>query len=107
MAREKIAIFVGPENSFDGDLTFEQFGQIFRGEITDWSKAGGKPGPIRFIDRPASSDTRTAFNAYPTFQKAPFKTGATADPVAVDETAAVIGQLGNDGIVLTRSPTKS
>ncbi|MEO1593353.1 MAG: substrate-binding domain-containing protein, partial [Cyanobacteria bacterium J06632_22] len=35
--REKIAIIVGPENPFDGDLTFEQFAQIFRGEITDWS----------------------------------------------------------------------
>ena len=98
VAREKIAIFVGPDNGFDGDLTFEQFGQIFRGEITDWSEVGGEPGPIRFVDRPDSSDTRTAFNAYPTFQQAAFETGATADPVAVDETEAVVEQLGRDGI---------
>ena len=98
VAREKIAIFVGPENSFDGDLTFEQFGQIFRGEITDWSEVGGEPGPIRFVDRPDFSDTRAAFNQYPTFQQAPFETGATAEQVAEDETSAVVEQLGNDGI---------
>ena len=98
VAREKIAIFVGPENSFDGDLTFEQFGQIFRGEITDWSEVGGEPGAIRFVDRPDFSDTRAAFNQYPTFQQAPFETGATAEQVAEDETEAVIAELGNDGI---------
>ena len=98
VAREKIAIFVGPDNGFDGDLTFEQFGQIFRGEVTNWSEVGGEAGPIRFVDRPESSDTRTAFNAYPTFQQAAFATGATADPVAVDETEAVVEQLGSDGI---------
>ena len=98
VAREKIAIFVGPENGFDGDLTFEQFGQIFRGEITDWSEVGGEPRPIRFIDRPDFSDTRAAFNQYPTFQQAPFETGTTAEPVAEDETEAVIAQLEDDGI---------
>ena len=98
VAREKIAIFVGPENSFDGDLTFEQFGRIFRGEVTDWSQVGGQPGPIRFVDRPDYSDTRAAFNQYPTFQQASFETGANAEQVAEDETEAVVAQLGNDGI---------
>ena len=98
VAREKIAIFVGPENSFDGDLTFEQFGRIFRGEVTDWSQVGGQPGPIRFVDRPDYSDTRAAFNQYPTFQQASFETGANAEQVAEDDTAAVVAELGNDGI---------
>lgn len=98
IAREKIAIIVGPDNPFNGDITFEQFGQIFRGEITDWSELGGEPGPIRFVDRPEFSDTRQAFQPYPVFQAAPFETGVTADPVAVDETDAVIEALGSDGI---------
>ncbi len=98
IAREKIAIIVGPDNPFDGDITFEQFGQIFRGEITDWSELGGEPGPIRFVDRPDFSDTRQAFQSYPTFQSAPFVTGSTADPVAEDETDAVVEALGTDGI---------
>lgn len=98
IAREKIAIVVGPDNPYDGDITFEQFGQIFRGEITDWSELGGEPGPIRFVDRPEFSDTRQAFRPYPVFQAAPFETGVTADPVGVDETDAVIEALGSDGI---------
>ncbi|HIK56148.1 MAG TPA: DUF4912 domain-containing protein [Synechococcales cyanobacterium M55_K2018_004] len=98
LERAKIAIIVGPNSPFQGDLTFEQFAKIFRGEITDWSQLGGAPGPIRFVDRPESSDTRQAFRNYPVFQTAPFTTGATADPVSTDDTAAVISALGDDGI---------
>lgn len=43
VSREKIAIIVGPDNPFDGDITFEQFARIFRGEITDWSELGEHP----------------------------------------------------------------
>ncbi|MEO1404399.1 MAG: substrate-binding domain-containing protein, partial [Cyanobacteria bacterium J06635_1] len=98
ISREKIAIVVGPDSPFDENLTFEQFAQIFRGEITDWSELGGEPGEIRFVDRPESSDTRAAFQNYPVFQAAPFETGATADPVDADETRAVIEALGDDGV---------
>ncbi len=98
IARDKIAVIVGPENPFAGNITFEQFAQIFRGEITDWSELGGESGPIRFVDRPEESDTRRSFQAYPVFQAAPFATGATADAVSVDETDAVIETLGDDGI---------
>ena len=98
IAREKIAIIVGPDNPFEGDITFEQFAQIFRGDVTNWSELGGEPGPIRFVDRPESSDTRRAFQAYPVFQAASFVTGATADTVDVDETDAVVEALGDDGI---------
>ena len=98
LSREKIAIIIGPENPYSGDLTFEQFAKIFRGEITDWSQVGGPAGPIRFIDRPAFSDTREAFKNYPVFQAAPFQTGATATQIATDETADVIKELGKDGI---------
>jgi ABC-type phosphate transport system substrate-binding protein len=96
--REKIAIIVGPENPFNGNLTFEQFAKIFRGEITDWSQVGGPAGPIRVIDRPELSDTRQAFKPYPVFQAAPFATGATAAPVSQDSTVDVINALGKDGI---------
>ncbi|MBW4468130.1 MAG: DUF4912 domain-containing protein [Pegethrix bostrychoides GSE-TBD4-15B] len=98
LSRAKIAIIIGPENPYAGDVTFDQFARIFRGEITDWSEIGGQPGPIRFISRPEFSDTRQAFRNYPAFQSAPFQTGATAVPVATDETADVINELGRDGI---------
>ena len=41
ISREKIAIVVGADNPFSGNITFEQFAKIFRGEITDWSELGG------------------------------------------------------------------
>jgi ABC-type phosphate transport system substrate-binding protein len=98
LSREKIAIIVGADNPFAGDLTFEQFAQIFRGEITDWSQVGGAPGPIRFVDRPDFSDTRRSLSNYAVFQQAPFATGSNAEQVATDDTAAVVQALGADGI---------
>jgi ABC-type phosphate transport system substrate-binding protein len=98
LGRAKIAIIVGADNPFSGNLTFAQFAKIFRGEITDWSEVGGAPGPIRVIDRPEFSDTRQAFQPYPVFKSAPFATGATAVPVSQDVTADVIKDLGKDGI---------
>ena len=98
VGREKLAIFVGANNSFSGDLTFEQFARIFRGEITDWSEVGGAPGPIRFVDRPETSDTRRTLRTYKVFEGIPFETGQTAAPVNQDETDAVVANLGEDGI---------
>jgi ABC-type phosphate transport system substrate-binding protein len=98
LEREKLAIVLGPDNPFDGNLSFEQFAQIFRGEITNWSEVGGPNLPIRMIDRPDYSDTRRALSTYDVFEGTPFETGETADPVNEDETDAVVAELGNDGI---------
>lgn len=98
IARHKIAIIVSPNNPFTGNITFEQFAKIFRGEIKDWSELGGTPGAIRFVDRPDFSDTRQAFRPYPVFQKASFKTGETAKQTAKDSTDEVVQALGTDGI---------
>ncbi|MBW4519612.1 MAG: DUF4912 domain-containing protein [Scytolyngbya sp. HA4215-MV1] len=98
IARHKIAMIVSANNPFQGSLTDKQFAQIFRGEITDWSQVGGKPGKIRFIDRPETSDTRQAFQSYPVFKRATFATGANTVKVAEDTTEAVIQALGTDGI---------
>jgi ABC-type phosphate transport system substrate-binding protein len=97
VSREKIAIIVGATNSFDENLTFDQFAQMFRGEITDWSGVGGDPGPIRFIDRDESSDTRLSLSRYDVFQSAPFRVGDNAITVD-DDTSAVIEALGSTGI---------
>ncbi|MEA5553618.1 substrate-binding domain-containing protein [Anabaena cylindrica UHCC 0172] len=98
LRREKIAIIVGANNPFQGSLTSEQFAQIFRGEITDWSELGGKSGKIRFIDHPSTSDTRNSFRDYPVFKSGEFSTGANAIQVSEDKTAEIIKQLGTDGI---------
>jgi len=96
--REKIAIIVSPDNPFQGSLTFRQFAQIFRGEITNWSQLGGDDRPLRFIDRPVTSDIRQALSDYDIFKEKPFETGPTAETVATDSAAAVVRQLGRDGI---------
>ncbi|NJN21664.1 MAG: hypothetical protein HC812_11395 [Leptolyngbya sp. RL_3_1] len=98
ISREKIAIIVGNENPFQGDLTFDQFAQIFRGEIANWLYVGGPDLPIRFVDRPADSDTRRALSDYEIFQAVEFSTGDNAIALEVDDTAAVVAALGNDGI---------
>jgi phosphate transport system substrate-binding protein len=98
IGREKIAIVVGAENSFKGNITFAQFAKIFRGEITDWSELGGQPGPIRFIDRPETSDTRQAFRNYPVFSNAEFVNGKNTESLTEDSTDAMVAKLGKDGI---------
>ncbi len=96
--RHKIAIVVGSDNPFTGNLTFEQFAKIFRGEITDWSQVGGSPGPIQLIDRPETSDTRQAFQSYSVFQQAPFVAATNAVKLSEDSTDALIKKLGTRGI---------
>ncbi|MBD2230755.1 substrate-binding domain-containing protein [Phormidium tenue] len=98
VAREKIAIIVGRDNPFRGDLTFDEFAAIFRGEITNWSQLGGPNVPLRFVDRPATSSTRLALADYEIFQAQPFETGDNAVQVKEDDTATVVRELGNDGI---------
>jgi ABC-type phosphate transport system substrate-binding protein len=99
LPREKIAIIVGPDNPFNGNLTFEQFAQIFRGDITDWSEVGGEPGPIRLVDRADESDTRTAISQYEVWGRlGGFAPGATVDQLDEDSTDAVVEALGNDGL---------
>ncbi|NEP87758.1 MAG: DUF4912 domain-containing protein, partial [Okeania sp. SIO2C2] len=96
--RGKIAVIVSPENGFSENLSFEQFAKILRGEITNWSEIGGSQIPIRFLDRPEFSDTREALKSYEVFKKSPFQTGSNTTQISQDDTAAVIKELGKDGI---------
>jgi phosphate transport system substrate-binding protein len=98
LPRTKIAVIVGPKNTFRGSITDAQFARIFRGEIRDWSKVGGKRGRIRLIDRPRNSDTRQALQNYPVFRNRPFRSGSNALRLSQDSTNAVINQLGTNGI---------
>lgn len=101
--RENIAIIVGAENPFKGNLTERQFARIFRGRIADWSQLGAPAGKIRFIDRPESSDTRQTLSSYKVFKAANFATGSNATQVSEDNTAEIVKQLGTDGISYARA----
>jgi len=55
-----IAVVVNEKNPLDS-LTLEQVGQIFTGEVSDWSAVGGKPGEVAAYTRNTSSGTYKVF----------------------------------------------
>lgn len=91
VSRQKIAILVSPSNPFAGSLTIEQFAQIFRGEITNWSEVGGQDAPIVLVDQPGNSDTRQAFRNYPVFESGVFESAPGAT-VLLEGNAETIAQ---------------
>ena len=60
VAKDGIAIIVNPENPV-ADLSLEQIGQLFTGDITNWSEVGGNDGEVVPIGREAGSGTRDGF----------------------------------------------
>ncbi|NJO80208.1 MAG: glycogen/starch/alpha-glucan family phosphorylase [Cyanobacteria bacterium RM1_2_2] len=98
ISREKIAIIIGRDNPFTGNLTIEQLTKIFRGEITNWAEVGGPEAEIRVIDRPELSDTRLALRRYPMFRDPQFTASETVVHLNDDDTAAVVAALGDNGI---------
>jgi ABC-type phosphate transport system substrate-binding protein len=49
LQRGKVAVIVGADNPFKGNLTFDQFARMFRGEITDWQEVGGHRGQSNLL----------------------------------------------------------
>ena len=62
VAIDGIAVIVNPENPA-ADLSVEQIGKIYTGEITNWSEVGGNDLPIVCIGREAASGTRDGFES--------------------------------------------
>ncbi|MEX8501607.1 MAG: substrate-binding domain-containing protein [Leptothrix ochracea] len=60
VALEGMAIVTHSTNAITR-LSLAQLRDIFGGKITDWSKVGGKPGPIKLISRDEKSGTYDAF----------------------------------------------
>jgi phosphate transport system substrate-binding protein len=60
VAVDSLVVVTHPNNPIDS-LSIEQLGQIYSGEITDWSEVGGTPGKIVVVDRPEGSGTRSVF----------------------------------------------
>ncbi len=62
LAFDGIAVVVNPENPVE-DLTLEQIGKIYTGEITNWKDVGGNDAAIVLIGREAGSGTRDGFES--------------------------------------------
>lgn len=60
VALDGIAVIVNKANDVQ-DISTDDLGKIYRGEITDWSEVGGKPGKIVILGRDTSSGTYEFF----------------------------------------------
>ncbi|HET6351210.1 MAG TPA: PstS family phosphate ABC transporter substrate-binding protein [Coriobacteriia bacterium] len=60
VAKDGIVVLVNPANKVE-DLTIEQLGKIYRGEITNWKDVGGDDKPIVLLGRDTSSGTYEFF----------------------------------------------
>lgn len=60
VAIDGLGIIVNPDNPVT-DLTIEQIGKIYSGEVANWKELGGSDAPIVCIGREAASGTRDGF----------------------------------------------
>lgn len=64
LALDVVAVEAHPSKGLK-ELTYDQVIGIWcRGDITDWSQLGAKPGPIRVLSRDIYSGTRAVFDDY-------------------------------------------
>lgn len=62
VAIDGIAIITNKENTVS-NLSVEEIGKIYTGEVTNWNEVGGGDGPIVLIGREAASGTRDGFES--------------------------------------------
>ncbi len=98
IARDAIAVAVGKDNPFKGELTLDQLRQIYQRKITNWAELGGPNMPIRVINRAKTSGTRDIFQNV-VLEGQEF---ASESPNFItwsrDETTDIVKVLGNNGI---------
>ncbi len=98
IAKDAIAVVVGINNPFKGNLTKDQVRDIYQGKITNWSQVGGTNLPIKVINRATTSGTREAFLDIVLLGQnfAPDSPNFITWPQ--DETTAILREMGNSGI---------
>jgi len=98
IAKDAIAVVVGINNPFKGNLTMEQVRDIYQGKITNWSEVGGTNLPIRVINRGITSGTRETFKDVVLLGKDFAADSPNFITWKQDETTAILRDLGNNGI---------
>jgi phosphate transport system substrate-binding protein len=106
IARDGITVVVHPDNPVN-QLTVEQIGRIFTGEITNWKDVGGENLPIVVYSRESSSGTYAFFREHvlgnKEYTSAALLAPATGAIVqSVSQTKGAVGYIGmaymTDGI---------
>jgi phosphate transport system substrate-binding protein len=98
IAKDSIAVVVGVDNPFKGELTMDRLRRIYLGKITNWSELGGANMPIRVVNRAKTSGTRDIFQSIVLVGRefAPDSPRFITWPL--DETTNVLRMLGKEGI---------
>ncbi len=63
VARDGIAVVINPKNPIN-QLTMEQIGKIYTGQITNWNQVGGSDEKIIILSRESSSGTYVFFQEH-------------------------------------------
>lgn len=98
IAKDALAIVVGIDNPYKGELSSQQLKQIFQGQITNWSQVGGPALPIKVINRSPDSGTYTFFRDVVLLEQAFALDGPNFITAKQDETTPLLKQLGQNGI---------
>jgi phosphate transport system substrate-binding protein len=98
IARDALAIAVGVNNPYKGELTMEQLKGIFQGKITNWSQVGGSNLPIKVINRSPNSGTYTLFQEVVLLEESFAPDSANFTTIKKDETTSLLRSLGDNGI---------
>jgi phosphate transport system substrate-binding protein len=90
VAQDALSVYLNPDNPVR-DLSLDQLGAIFRGEVVDWSEIGGHDQEIRVVVRPPNSGTHLFFKEH-------VLKGAEYSPraITVARTVDVVRQVADD-----------
>ena len=100
VAIDGIAVIVNPANGIE-DLSMDQLGRIYRGEITNWKDVGGADKEIVLLSRDSSSGTYEYFKEAVVGEDAEYAQTAKLLPstqAIVDETVANDAGIGYIGL---------
>ncbi len=98
IAKDAIAVVVGINNPFKGNLTKDQVRDIYQGKINNWSQVGGTNLPIKIINRATTSGTREAFLDIVLLGQSFAPDSPNFITWPQDETTAILREMGNSGI---------
>jgi phosphate transport system substrate-binding protein len=98
IARDAIAVVIGVNNPFQGELTLDQLKQIFQGRITNWSQVGGPNAPIKVYNRAPASGTSSLFRDIVLLGEEFAPDGENFVTFEQDVTTPILQALGSDGI---------
>jgi phosphate transport system substrate-binding protein len=101
VAKDALAIVIGVNNPFKGELTMDQLRGIYQGKITNWKEVGGENRPIKVINRSKDSGTHSLFRSVVLEGQEFPADNANFITWARDETTPILRQLGNNGISYT------